>query len=893
MKPAVLRILLPALIAACVLPAAGAESTPAAPPKVVSRAAAEGGVTVATLSNGLTVIVKPMRIAPVVCVRCYVRAGGMLEKEFLGCGISHLCEHLVAKGALHEGPGHAAKTETRSAVGDIGGQSNASTSMAWTQYYISAAAGKTMDCVDLIAGWMAHCRITEEDFEREHGVVQRELELGKDNPRRQMWYAHSADVFGTHPASVPVIGFAKPLSRLTLQDVQTYHRRMYTPQNMVFVVAGDVDSEAVLQRAAKAFAGCDAGRVPDLSLPPVRALPGEIRTVHTNADLKETMAELSFQSIPLIHPDLYPLDVLSTILARGEASRLVTKVRRERKLVNSISCSSWTPHWGKGVFNVSFRCDPAKADAAEKAVLAELRAVAAEGVTAAELGRASRQMVASHVYSQQSVESVSETLGTDYLTTGDVSFSRNYTRRVRAVTADEVLRVARKYLTFDRMAVTRLVPRGQEATAGAKTETARQQEARAFALDNGLRVVLQPTDAVELVAMTLVTRGGLLAETESTNGLGALMAQLSTKGTPKLSAEQIAAFFANAGGGISGSCGNNTFYWQASVLEDSFADALEILADVIVRPTFAEKELEILRPDALARIGRVQESWFPELQQFQRRKFFGETPYGRMTVGTKEVVSSATVEQLREFHKRRVRAGDSVLAICGRFDPAAAEKLVRALFAAMPAGTVELPSPRPRKVPKAGELHVLKTSKQQVAGVMVAAPGMTVDNVADRFAVDVLDTIISGFRLPGGWLHNELRGKQLVYVVHAYNWAGLAPGAFLVYAAGQPDKAGEVVEIIHKNLRKAAEYTPTQEEIDRAVNVILTAELLGSQSMGALSMSSALDELYGFGYDFRSKLESHYAKVTPAEVARVARKYLGGGYVTCVSTPQPERVKQQ
>jgi zinc protease len=292
----------------------------------------------------------------------------------------------------------------------------------------------------------------------------------------------------------------------------------------------------------------------------------------------------------------------------------------------------------------------------------------------------------------------------------------------------------------------------------------------------------------------------------------------------------------------------------------------------------------------LAAIQRVDENWYPELQKFFREKFFAGTnsPYAMLSSGRKEVVQAATAKQIADYHHKTILAGDSVLAIYGHFDPAAAEKLVRKAFADLPAGKVELKLPAVPTVPPAGERQVLKTKKNNVASVIVAVPGMTVENLQDRFPIDVLDTIISGWQLPDGWLHAELRGKQLVYVVHAYNWPGLAPGAFMVYAAGQPDKTPEVLSIIDRNLRKASEYTPTKEEIARAVNTILTAELLGSQSMSSLAMSAALDELYGFGYDFRGKLEGYYAKVTPADVARVAQKYLGGGYATFVTTPTPE-----
>jgi zinc protease len=885
------------LAVACVLsgPAFAAPAEPAAAPaggqavKVLERTDAGGGVIVARLENGLTVIVKPTRTAPVVCVKAFVHAGGIYEKEFLGCGLSHLCEHLVAKGEVTEEGAAAKGGETRSVVSDIGGQSNASTSLAVTQYYISAAASKAMDCIDLIADWMARSKIEDKDFQREHGVVQRELELGKDEPGHAMWDSHSADVYGPHPAAVPVIGYAYPLSKVTLQDVQTYHDRMYVPENMVFVVVGDVDAEAALARVAKAFAGCRRGRMPILSLPDVRPLPGVIRTVRPQAGLKETMEEISFQSITLFSPDMHAMDVLSTILSSGESSRLEAKVRRELKLVTTIDSSSWTPDWGTGIFNISFRCEPGQADEAEKAIFQQLREVIDKGVTDEELARAKRQMIAEYVHEQQSVESISNQLGHDYLMTGDANFSRSYTKRIDAVTAEQVRQAARKYITFDRMAITRLVPPGA-AAAGPTTAAAGKTSAVTFTLPNGLKVVLNSTDTVQLVSMALVAKGGLLLETPATNGLGNLMANLSTEGAGALSAEQISDFFASAGGSISAACGNNSTYWEATVLDDSFAKAVEVFADVVVRPTFPEKELEILRGMQLAAIDRVDESWYPEIQKFFREKFFAATnsPYAMLSSGKKEVVQAATAKQIAEWHHKTILAGDSVLAIYGHFDPAAAEKLVRKAFADLPGGKVELKLPPAPTVPPVGEQFVHVSQKKDVAAVMVAMPGMTVENIQDRFPLDVLKTIISGWQLPDGWLHSELRGKKLVYVVHAMNWPGFAPGAFLVYAAGQPTGTAEVASIIHKNLRKASEYTPTKEEIARAVNTILTAELLGTQSMKSLAMTAALDELYGFGYDFRTKLEALYGKVTPADVARVAKKYLGGGYATYVSTAFPE-----
>ena len=867
-----------------------ATSPAAEAPAVLRHIVSDDGTTVAQLANGLTVIIRATRQAPVVCVRAYVRTGSIYEGPWLGTGVSHLTEHLVAKGAVHDmGQGATDKKaqQTSSRVEDIGGQSNAFTSLSMTSYYISATASKTMECIDLIADWLARPDISQEDFEREHGVVQRELEMGKDDPQRQMWYAHSANFFADHPASVPIIGHKQPLADLTYRDVQDYHDRMYVPQNMIFCVVGDVDPTAVLQRVQIAFTGFRQGRTPELMLPQVPAVSGIRRVVQSHKALTEVLQETSFRTIPLVHEDLYGLDVLAYVLTQGPASRLERTLKREQKLVTGIECNSWTPEWGDGMFSVSFRAAPDKADAAEAAILAQLRDVAENGVSEQELERAKRQKLADLVYSQQTAESMAATLSTDLLSTGDPAFSRNYTRRIQDVTAEDVHRLAGKYFDFENMVITRLTPPAEQAALEAATQpqasTAPAGD-RMFSLPNGLRVVLRPSSAVGLVSMSLVSRGGVLLEDDTTSGLGAMMAALSVKGAGDRSAEQIAEFFDRAGGAIVGNCGNNSLFWQATVLDDSFDEALEIVADVIVRPRFEASELEILRPVLLTRIRQQDEEWHGQLSRFFREKFYVHSPFRLLPVGRMDVVSAATVEQVTDYHRRNVRAESCVLAICGNFDADAAQQRIESLFEEMPDGEVMMPSPAPRSVQGDGERYTMK-SDNEVAAIMVAAPGMKIDQLEDRIPIDVLDTIISGWNLPGGWLHNDLRGRQLVYVVHAYNFPGLAPGAFMVYAACQPPQAEQVAATICAKLDEAAMYEPTQQEIDRAVNTILTGELLENQEVAAIALSAALDELYGLGYDFRQQMEQRYRQVTPADVKRVAERYLGHGYVVTVTSP--------
>ncbi|NBB94740.1 MAG: hypothetical protein GVY16_03270 [Planctomycetes bacterium] len=865
------------------------------PVTIVKQLATPSGETVVELSNGMAVIVKPVRTAPVVSVWGCVHTGGLYEQEWLGCGLSHLVEHLAAKESISGDPhmrkkGYTA-VEKRSRTGKIGGQANAMTSLAATDYYISAASSKTDDCIDLICDQLARPDVTDEDFQREHGVVQRELDMLLDNPTRIMSYTHSADVFRTHPAAVPVVGYAEPLRKVTIEDVRAYMERKYVPQNMALVIVGDVDVKAAIDTAVASLQGFQAGREPDHTLPEVPAFTGVRRTVRASEAMRGEHERISFQTIPLIHPDLYSLDVLSYILSEGRASRLVKTLKLDKRLVTSIDTWSWTPNWGKGTFTIDVRCEPGRSDAAEQAVLAELQKVVDEGVTDAELQRAKRQKVADYVRSQQEAGDIAHTLGSDYIHTGDVTFSKRYTDSIQTVTAEQVQTAARTYLDPQRMVITRLVPAEGHELALVGEAGAAEQRMETFTLPNGLQVILQPSNAVGLVSMALAVKGGVLLEDESTNGLGELMAMLSTRGAGDYTGEQIDAFFNAAGGGIGAMAGDNSFLYRAEVLADDWPKALDIFADVVVHPAFTETELDTVRPLLLDAIRRTDEHWQSQLGKFFRNRFFTNSPWQMLSSGSVEVVAKATVADVKAWHDKAVRAGGATLAIVGQFDPAQAKAAIEQRFSTMHGGSADMPTPSARKVDKL-QYDVLKTPTQQ-AGIMIAVPGVSVANTHDRLALLLIDTIMSGYRLPSGWLHTELRGKKLVYVVHAYVKTGFAPGAFVTYAGTKPDTAQDVVDIILKTYRRAADYLPTQDELDRAINTIVTAEAIGNQRLGDIATGTALDTLYGLGPNWSRELEGKLRELSPQDVHAVATTYLASPPVITVITPRPELLSDQ
>ncbi len=885
----------PAIIAALLMAGGPTRALAAAAPtqpagKVLEerkRLIDKPGEIVAVLGNGLTVIAKEHRTAPVASVRMVVKTGSLYEGEHLGAGLSHLFEHLLHGGTTQT----RSETQSKQILERLGGNSNAATSLWYTTYYVTTGRGNLNTAVDLLADWITNPAFPDAEFKREWGVVQRELERDLGNPQRQLQTLTMETMYDEHPARFPVIGHKPIVKTLTKDEIVAYWRERYVPDNVVVAVAGDVDAEAMVAAVRKAFAHFGRRPVPDVLLPDQPALVTP-RTVLKRMAMSQGTAlmQMCWHSIRLTHPDLYALDVLSYVLTAGRSSRLVQSIVREKQLAYGIQSYSWTPHWGRGIFGIMAVTAPAKREACRQAILDEIGKVRRDLISPSELAKAKRQKAAEHVFGQQTAEDVAQTLLFDYLSTGDPHFSDAYVANIQKVTREQVREMARKYLDPEVFATVAVVPEG--AAGPTTTQGAdRPGPIKKITLDNGLRVLLRRDPSVPIVTMQAFFASGVLCETDKDSGISNMVAKLAVRGTKTRTAEQIAEFFDARGGAISGQSGNNTMYFTAAALTEDAADALTCLADVVKNPTFPQEELDRMRPRVLNAIEQIDDQWRSELMDFFRRRFFAKSPYRLLRIGSTEAVKGLTVEALKAHHVRWVRPDNGVVAVFGDVDPGEAEKWVRAAFGDLPSGG-EAKLNLVAESPIADDtLYVKKSKHPAVAGIMLGYRGIKYTDVANRYALDVLDCIMSGPSLPSGWLHRELREgtRDLVYEVHAMNFFGLAPGYYGMYAGCQPERVGEVYRIFREQCAKAVDGQITPEELDKAKGMMITTEQLQSRTIGQMATRAALDELYGLGYDAHEHYADRVNAVTLDDVKRVAREFLTHAIVTVV-TPKPEAV---
>lgn len=821
---------------------------------------------VRTFANGLTAVVEEDHSAPVAAVRFYVRAGSMYEQEFLGAGITHLLEHVISHGSKKRSAEQIDELQE-----SLGNQTNAYTSTDETCYWITGPAARVDEMIDLVADYVFHPLLEARDVETQKGVILREMAMGEDDPERKLHQLLSMTMFRVSPARYRIIGYPDRFAALTRDDVVRYHERMYSTDNVVAVVVGDVEAEKALAAIERSTADVERRATPVPALPqePVQSSPR--RAEEIDPSLSRSYLAVGYRSVSLFSPDMYPLDVASSILGGGSSSRLVTHVRDEEGVVDSIRCGSYTPAYDAGQFVVQAVTDEEKLSAAERAIAAEIERLRREPVSAAELARAKRQVEASLVYDRASVESRAATLGSNFLATGDVHFGERYLEGIRKVTAEQVLRVARQYLRPESQTVAIRRPGKVKSLEPGRTGGTAAGQTTRHELGNGITLLVREDRRAPMVCLQASFLGGVRYETDQTAGIGRMMAALMDRGTRTRTREQIAQTLDGLGAALDVTSGRNSLLVTATCLSADLERVAALMADCVRNPSFPPAEVERVRQLQLAAIAAQEDNPDAVTARMMLKELFPAHPYRLDPLGTQESVKALAREQLIAHHALLCRPQGMVLGIYGDVSVAQARALAEKLYGdwkAEPAGPLKL-APQTPVEPQRQE----KVRGQEQGVLYMGFLGPTVKS-EDRFALDVLDAAFSGISYPGGRLHNTLREAKLVYATHMQPVAGLDPGYVVVLAATEPRKLGQVEQIIRRLIGEVQTELLSPEEFQSGQQMCIAAQQVELGTMAGRLQAESLDELYGLGYRETAQYADEIQKVTREQVREAARKYL-------------------
>jgi zinc protease len=834
--------------------------------------------------NGLTVVLQESHQAKVVAFQVWVKVGSADETDD-EAGLAHVHEHMLFKGTQRRGVGEIAQ-----AVEAAGGDINAWTSFDQTVFHVVMASRFFDQGLDVLSDAVLHSSFDAGELERELEVVIEEVKRSRDMPARVISELTFDAAYSTHAYRRPVIGYESTVRGFNRDRIVAFYQKHYRPDRMVVVISGDFDTDEALRKVEERFAEASPVAGPAT---PRRVEPPQdgLRVRVARAKVQETHLSLAWHIPPLLHDDIFALDILSMVLGHGDSSRLSRGVKHGRRLVNDVYAYAYTPK-DPGLLMEGASLNHQDLLPALRAMLVETYRLRDGLCTTAEVEKARTLIESDAIYQKETVQGVARKLGFYEVVAGHVDYEMRYLEGIRKVTAADVRRVARTYLREDGLTLVALVP---ESAPAVEEETLRQavaeagEEVRQVAqrsplvkgplgvhrgvLKNGVTLLVLPDASVPVVAMRAVWLGGVRAETPEDNGVHNLMAELVTKGIEGgLGAMELAHEVDSAAGALEGFTGRNSFGVRGEFLARSFEKGFSLLADCIVRPAFAQEELDREKKLVLEEIRNKEDNVTGVTFELFGRTLYQGHPYRMDALGTRDTVERLTREDLRRVFRERFTPDGMVFSVVGDVDPERVAELVEDAFNDVPKGppggfNPVIPVEPPLVATRVARLERDKEQAHMVLGF----PGTTLKD-PDRFPMEVLTTVLAG---QGGRLFLELRDKQsLAYSVTAFSLEGLDPGYVAVYMGTSPDKVDKALAGIQALLQEVQDNGVTPAEFERAQRYLVGTHEIGLQKMGARAATLAFNELYGLGYDDHARYSERVLAVTPDDVKRVAQRYL-------------------
>ena len=828
------------------------------------------------LDNGLTLIVHEDHKAPVVAVNVWYDVGAADEKAGK-TGFAHLFEHLMFNGSENYDDDYFKPFNRVGATGMNGTTNNDRTN------YFQVVPKTALD----MALWMESDRmghllgaITQERLDEQRGVVQNEKRQGENQPYGKAFLTIFENTYPTgHPYDHSVIGSMEDLDAAALEDVHEWFSTYYGAANVVLVVAGDVEPEDVKRRVERYFGDIPSG--PPLIKPGPNVQERTQPSRHTIQDrVPQARVYKAWNVAAFGDPDVEPLDIASDILTNGKSSRLYKRLVYDEQIATDVSSFNYTRQLG-GLFIVSATAQPGGDLAAvEAAIEEEVARFLEDGPSPEEMQRSRTSQRAAFVRGIERVGGFggkSDILAASEVYLGSPDGHETSQRRILDATADEVQEAAQRWLGpgvftlevrpfADYSVAQSTVDRTTGVPQVADFPTSHFPGRETTTLSNGLKVILAHRDAVPLVHLDLLLDAGYASDQLARPGTARLAMSMLDEGTESRTALEISDELDRLGATLSAGSDLDLSFVHMSALAENLEPSLELFADVILNPSFPEKELDRLRNLQLAAIQSEKVRPVSMALRIFGRLLYGEGhAYGLPLTGsgTEESVAGLTRADLEAFHSSWFSPDNTTLVIVGDTTLGQVTARLERLFAGW----------KPMKVPKKNLARVEHQPESVVyivdrpdseQSILFAGHVMPPRNNPNELAIDTLNFILGGDF--SARINMNLReDKHWTYGARSVIRDAAAQRPFYVYSSVQTDKTKESLAEIRKELtgiRSGGERPPTKEELDK-VKDQKTLTLPGRWETNGAVLNDIV-EMVRFG------LADDYWDEYPAEVRAVA-----------------------
>lgn len=837
------------------------------------------GEILTRLPNGLLVYLIRDKRFPVVCTRLYVRAGSAMENPEQA-GISHVLEHMVFKGTSHRPKGQVARD-----VEALGGYLNAATSFDKTWYLTDMPAAYWRTGMDVVKDMAFQATLDPAELEAEKEVVISELQRGEDSPGRKLFENLQVAALANTSYGRPIIGFEKSIRALTPKDLADYVAKWYQPQNMMLLVAGDINPEETLAYAQELFGKLENRS--DLALPE----PLDLRTAAQGSALVEVERgawNKIYIGVAVPVPGLkdlqsVDLDVLSYLMGGDGTSTFYRKYKYDRQLVDSISVGNMSMARA-GLFTITATLEPANLATFWDELTRDLGSLSAKSFDDEAIRRAKFNLEDSMDRAGETLNGLASWRGILQFELGGKQGEENLRFAQRNVDKSQLQEAIGGWLDSSQARVRVIAPENatlvdfgailnknwpQRQGPGAAHAAADKGDIELIQLDGGCQLALLPDDSSPYIAIELLMPGGNAMLAPDQQGLADLTARLLTDGAGELNNLAMERWLAERATTISAHAGIQTFGISMSGPSRFNDELFPMFRNILFKPRFEPgelaRELNNMKAAIRQRDDRPLAYMFSKVNPF----LFPDQPYGYDNLGSPQSLSTLNTVSVRDFWAKQ--GGQPwVLAIAGSFERSRALKFASSL--AQPhSARFQTPAPSWGSAHRL-QLNMPGRNQAHLMRIFTTVPPTS----PDAAGIELLQTAISG---QSGALFTKLRDEQgLGYTVTAFNRMMPQTGYLAFYIGTTAEKIPQASAGFDEIIASLRSAELAQATLTAASNRMLGEYVRGRQSLASRASEAALNAVFGRPQDFQQKMIDKAATLTPADILELAKKYLEEPY---------------
>jgi predicted Zn-dependent peptidase len=396
-----------------------------------------------TLESGLRIITKNLENTQAVTVLVLVGAGSRYENKSIN-GIAHFLEHMFFKGAKK----YKNTKEVSSAIDSIGGDFNAFTGKEYAGYYVKVASEHADIAMDVLSDMMLDAKFDPEEIDKERGVILEEYNMYQDTPMYQIGWDFEQLMFGDQPLGWDQIGTKEVINTVKQADFQDFKNKLYTPDNTIICVTGNVDHEEAVAKISKLFVLPEDKKALEFSPAEINNSGSRIKV--TNKKTKQAHLVVGFPSVSYSSQDKWTSKVLATILGGNMSSRMFLSVREEQGLCYYVRTST-DQFSDTGTISTRAGVDITRVKDALIAIVKEYKEILENGVTAEEIEKAKAYLKGKMTLRLEDSEEFAHFLARQELLTSDIQLPEDINKQIESVTSEAIQNYLKQYFTTENL----------------------------------------------------------------------------------------------------------------------------------------------------------------------------------------------------------------------------------------------------------------------------------------------------------------------------------------------------------------------------------------------------------------------------------------------------------